>query len=191
MSNRVGIVLLCEDARHEQFIREFLRQKGRFARRVFPDGYKRRVPGGAKPNNSFVVGRAPQEIKEARVAPPKRALVIVIDGDTRGYASRCGEIARELKAQKMAALGDKERIALVIPCRNIETWIHHFRGNETNETEEFGSFYPKATYDALPQAQAFADFVSDGAAAEVADLPALDAARGELRRLNELMKQSP
>ena len=189
MSNSVSLVLLCEDERHAQFIQAFLRtKKRRLTRQSFPDGYKSHARGGIKPNNAFVLAKAIDEISEARKVPPKRALILAIDGDSYGYASRCGAIAAQLKEQSMAPLGDKERIALVVPCRNIETWVHHFSGHAANETDEFGHLYPKRSYDAKPQARMFADWVSDGNAQEVQELPALNAAREELRRLHSLMR---
>ena len=184
MSNRVDIALLCEDESHEQFIKRFLRLKSRSYRRVFPSGYKSRETGGARPNNAFVLERATTEIAAARKVPPKRALILMIDGDARGFASRCGEIAANLKAANMLPLNSTERIALIVPCRNIETWIHHFAGETTVETQ----VYSKRNYEANEQATKFADWVSDGNAVEVAELPALNAARDELRRLHELMK---
>ncbi len=184
MSNRVDIALLCEDESHEQFIKKFLRRKGRSYRRVFPDGYKSRETGGVRPNNAFVLERATTEIAAARKVPPKRALILVIDGDTRGFASRCGEIAANLKSANMLALGATERIAVLVPCRNIETWIHHFAGEATDETQT----YSKRDTNANEAATAFADWVSDGNAEAVAELPALNAARDELRRLHDLMK---
>ena len=184
MSNKVDIALLCEDESHEQFIKKFLRRKGRSYRRVFPDGYRSRETGGVRPNNAFVLERATIEIGQARKVPPKRALILVIDGDARGFASRCGEIAANLKAANLAPLDASERIALIVPCRNIETWIHHFAGEVTDETQ----LYSKRDYEANEQAEAFAEWVSDGNAQEVETLPALNAARKELRRLHELMR---
>ena len=184
MSNRVDIALLCEDESHEQFIKKFLRRKGRSYRRVFPDGYKSRETGGVQPNNAFVLERATIEIAAARKVPPKRALILVIDGDARGFASRQGEIAANLKAADMLPLNDTERIALIVPCRNIETWIHHFAGEVTDEKQ----VYSKRDYEVNEQAAKFADWVSDGNAELVANLPALNAARDELRRLHEGMK---
>ena len=128
MSNRVDIALLCEDESHEQFIKKFLRRKHRSYRRVFPDGYKSRESGGVRPNNAFVLERAATEIAAARKVPPKRALILVIDGDTRGFASRVGEIAAHLKAANMLSLGAIERIALnrsVSQYRDVDS---SFRG---------------------------------------------------------------
>ena len=190
MSNRISITLLCEDNRHEQFVRAFLKQKGRSreVRRVFPDGYKSHETGGAKPNNSFVLTNAAREVREARKVPPKRALVIVIDGDERGLQSRLGNLRELLNKENLESLKEKERIAVVVPCRNIETWIHHFKAEIATETDDFSSLYAKNKYDATPEAKAFAAFVSDGNAAEVPHLPALNDARTELRRLHDLMK---
>ena len=184
MSNRVDIALLCEDESHEQFIKKFLRRKHRSYRRVFPDGYKSGETGGVQPNNAFVLDRAVTEVAVARKVPPKRALILVIDGDARGFASRCGEIAANLKAANMFPLNSTECIALVVPCRNIETWIHHFAGEATDETQ----ICSKRDTNASEAATAFAAWVSDGNAVEVVELPALNAARDELRRLHDLMK---
>ena len=187
MSNKVSIALLCEDYHHAQFVNQFLAKKKHFARRIFPDGYRRRETGGAKPNNDFVVRRAAREVKVVRKSHVKSALILVVDGDERGLPSRLGEIANEIKSAKMDALGGNELIAVLVPCRNIETWIHHFAGNEANETEDFAPRYAK-NYDAIAEADTFADWVSDGNAEAVAQLPALNEAREELRRLYALMK---
>ena len=188
MSNSVSLVLLCEDRRHEQFVTAFLRaKKRRITRLSFPSAYKSHEKGGAKRSNAFVLSKATEEIGAARKVPPKRALILIIDGDNRGYASRCGEIAARLKAEDMAQLTDKERIALIVPCRNIETWVHHFAGEIADETTNYKDLYRNA--ETLPQARAFADWVSDGNVEEVADLPALNAAREELRRLHDLMRE--
>ncbi len=184
MSNSVSIRLLCEDSAHEKFIQAFLRKKGRFARRAFPDSYRSHEKGGEKPNNGFVLNNTAKEVKVARKAPPKRALIIVIDGDTRGAASRQGNIAQVLKEAELEALNGSERITIVIPCRNIETWIYHFNGEMVDETEE----HPKKKFGVDDAAQLFAEFVESGDSAEVPHLPALNAARIELRRLHELMK---
>ncbi len=183
MSNRVDIALLCEDENHEQFIKKFLRLKHRNYRRVFPKAYKSGNSGGVQPNNAFVLNRAITEIAATRKVPPKRALILVIDGATRGLVNRRDDIAQRLKAEDKPLLSDKERIALIVPCRNIETWIHHFAGEITDETQ----VYSKREHDVKTGAEAFADWVSDGNADEVADLPALNAARVELRRLHKLM----
>lgn len=184
MSNSVSIRLLCEDIAHEKFVQAFLRKKGRFAIRAYPDSYRSHEKGGRKPNNDFVLDNAPKEVGVARKASTKRALVIVIDGDTRGSASRQGNIAQVLKEAELEALNSSERITIVIPCRNIETWIHHFNGQMVDEITEFS----KKKYEIDNAAQAFAEFVDDGTSSAVPHLPALNAARIELRRLHELMK---
>ncbi len=185
MSNLVSIRLLCEDIAHEKFIQAFLRKKGRFAVRAYPDSYRSHEKGGEKPNNGFVLSNAAKEVKVARKVPPKRALIIVVDGDERGAASRLGHLAQLLKEQEQEALKSGERITTVIPCRNIETWIHHFNGEAVNETDT----YSKNKFRIDDAAQSFADFVADGTSPPVPDLPALNAAREELRRLHDLMKQ--
>ena len=187
MSNSVSLVLLCEDEGHDQFIKAFLKiKKRRLTRLSFPSGYKGHEKGGDKRRSGFVLSKAAEEIDEARNTSRRSALIMVIDGDKPGYASRCGEIARKLTEKNMAPLSDKERVALVVPCWSIETWVHHFAGNRADEKTDFKSLYRNAKI--LQQAQAFAEWVSDGNAEEVEGLPALNAARDELRRLHDLMK---
>lgn len=186
MSN--SIALLCEDHRHEQFIRIFLRKKNRLVRRVFPDGYKSHEKGGVKPNNDKILKDVAREVRHARKSPPKRALVIVIDGDSRGLASRQRAINLALKEDQIDNLNSGDRVAVVVPCRNIETWVHHFAGNMANEVDDYEKLYPKRGYEADTEAKAFAELVSDGNSPPVLNLPALEAARLELRRLLELMK---
>lgn len=188
MPNNVYIVLLCEDHRHAQFVNEFLRGKGRSAYRAFPDGYKGWEAGGIKPNQSFVLERSVQEVKNARTTRRRCALIAVVDGDTYGLIGRLKDINARLQSDGLNALRPEDRVAVVVPCRNIETWVHHFAGNMANEVDDYEKLYPKRGYEADTEAKAFAELVSDGNSPPVLNLPALEAARLELRRLLELMK---
>jgi hypothetical protein len=51
------------------------------------------------------------------------ALVVVVDGDTSGVATRIDELARSLRddGQQSRSVGD--RSAILVPTRSIETWF--------------------------------------------------------------------
>jgi hypothetical protein len=138
MSKRFAeIVILCEDRQQEVFVRRYLHGLGYSNRRIRVAPY----PAGRGSGEQFVRQNYPKEVKELR----RRAkhlhvgLVVVIDADTSTVPQRLQQLDAELQQSGLSPRADDERIALLVPRRNIETWIHYLLGNPVDED----TVYPK------------------------------------------------
>jgi hypothetical protein len=169
MSRGVEVVVLCEDKRHEQMVRAFLNRKD-----YNPHRYRFELG-----NNGYVLAKFSERVKLIRSATHKIALIAAIDGDEKGLDGRVQELTKRLVDAGLPVLATSEPVVILVPSRNIETWIHHFSGNVVDETIR----YPKDKESHREEAAAFAEFVADGNAAPIPHLPALNAAREALRDL--------
>jgi hypothetical protein len=131
------LVILCEDKQQQTFVRRFLKGVG------FED-HKLRfhpLPGGKGAGEQYVRKQYPIEVKSYRQKAPKRVvgLLVVIDADLKSLEERHKQLNDELMAKNLAKRQEDERIPILIPKRNIETWIHYLWGEEVNEVD----VYPK------------------------------------------------
>lgn len=129
-------VILCEDQQQEVFIRHFLVKKGYSSRQMRIE----RCPSGKQSGEQFVRERYPTELKALRQRSAKAgsALFVMIDADTKSV----DETARWLDAicseQDVAVRNPNDKAAVLIPKRNIETWIHSLSGEAVDETTAYG-----------------------------------------------------
>jgi len=63
-------------------------------------------------------------------------LVTAIDADENPVPYRFRQLNEELEAEALDRRGDEE-ICILVPKRNIETWIYALFGNEVNEIEAY------------------------------------------------------
>ncbi len=128
-----AVVLLCEDKQQESFFRRLLKQEGYQRIRVRPY-----APGkGAA--TQHVSERFPAEAaaQRRRSSHMRCGLVTAIDADTRSVEQRYGDVWDQIAPQR----GEDEPIALFIPKRNIETWVHYLNGRaDVNEEERYPRF---------------------------------------------------
>ena len=64
-------------------------------------------------------------------------LVVVIDADTLEAQERFKQLDSELASISQPVRQSDERIAIFIPKRNIETWIHYLQGTAVNEDDRY------------------------------------------------------
>lgn len=137
MSNYVEVVVLCEDRQQEVFARNFLINCGVHPRRV------RYVicPGGKQAGEQFVRQNYPLRVKSYRSTCTYKTvgLVVMTDADKKTVTERLEELGNALVSDGLSNRQDGERIAVFIPKRNIETWIHYLQGEDVNESD----VYPK------------------------------------------------
>jgi hypothetical protein len=136
MSDRAArMIVLCEDLQHATFIRRLLKALG------FPKGRIRvnRSPDGGGAADQYVRRHYPKEVKEHRrnSAHMHIGLVTAIDADENPVPYRFRQLNEELEAEALDRRGDDEEICILVPKRNIETWIYALFGNEVNETEAY------------------------------------------------------
>jgi hypothetical protein len=130
-----AVIVLCEDRQQEVFIRPWLLSRGIRAR----DITVREIPAGRGSGEVHVRDRYPSEIKALRqvnsYSEVGRVLVTVIDADTFSVQQRHNILDRSLTQAGLERRSAEEKIAVLVPKRNIETWIHHLRGEIVNETD--------------------------------------------------------
>lgn len=133
----VQLVILCEDLQQEVFARHFFINHGFHPRKI----RVQRSPKGQGSGEQYVRQRYPQEVKAYRSRSTYQSvcLAVVIDADTQPVVHRLSELDTALESASQQKRQSEERIALFVPKRNIETWIHYLKGTAVDEI----TAYPK------------------------------------------------
>ncbi|MEM9540884.1 MAG: hypothetical protein AAGA60_15435 [Cyanobacteria bacterium P01_E01_bin.42] len=135
----VRITVLCEDLQQQVFVRYFLIGCGFHKRklRFLP------LPDGKGSGEQYVRN---QYLEQVRAYRSKKAedicLIVLIDADTQTVQDRLNQFDRVLEENSQNKRQDDERIAIFVPKRNIETWIHYLQGETVDE---------ETAYKKLPQ----------------------------------------
>ena len=129
MSRRVQLVLLCEDKQHEAFARRFLNAMGWETRAMRVE----KASGGRGAGEQFVRERFPLELKAHRSRPVSQALVVMVDGDRDGIGARLYQLGQACRDAGVAERTEEERVAIIIPSWNIETWLAYLEGEQVGE----------------------------------------------------------
>jgi hypothetical protein len=129
VSRRAQLVLLCEDKQHEAFARRFLNAMGWETRAMRVE----KAPGGRGAGEQFVRERFPLELKAHRSRPVSQALVVMIDGDSDGVRARLHQLGQACRDAGVAERTEAERVAIIIPTWNIETWLAYLDGEQVGE----------------------------------------------------------
>lgn len=134
MSNRYAhVVVLCEDLRHYNFVRRYLILRG-----VEEDDIVPRIsPSGRGAGSRYVLEKAPDEVRAIRRRACRAGLVMVIDSDNFSVEDRLRQLNQSMEQSGVSNRGRAERIAVLSPKRNIETWIFHLCGNAANEEDDY------------------------------------------------------
>jgi hypothetical protein len=135
MSQPSQVIVLCEDTQTECFIRMFLRRRLGWcnSRNIRFEV----LPKGAGSGEQWVRKGFLKELKayRSRKALAQTCLIIAIDADTLTVPQRLRQFEEACAAGNIPFRGDGERVAFIIPKRNIETWFAYLRG-ETAINEE-------------------------------------------------------
>lgn len=128
------VVILCEDIMHLNFVRRYLMRRGIESRRIRGNV----APCGRGAGSQYVIDNYPVEVKALRGRAYLRAgLLAVVDADTSLVEERLRHLENALAQSEQVGRGDAERIALLIPKRNIETWVLYLLGNDVNEEDDY------------------------------------------------------
>ena len=134
---RVQIVILCEDRQQEVFARYFLKKRG------FTGLFRTNIcPPGTQSGEQYVRSQYPVEVKAYRQNRNRVsiALVVLIDADRGTLQDRLNQLASILDEDAQENRRSHEAIAIFIPKRNIETWIHYLQGETVNEEDAYAKF---------------------------------------------------
>lgn len=138
MSRDVRVVILCEDDQHEKFVRAFLREyldwsKRRERRFVEVKNVSRSVLGSAE---KAVRQRYPDELQLYRIGCKKQSdlrLIVMIDGDREGVEARLHALNESCNSKNVSLRKNSEKIAVLAPTWNIETWLACLKGESVDE----------------------------------------------------------
>lgn len=131
---RVQIVILCEDRQQEVFARHFLKKRG------FTGTIRTKIcPRGA--GEQFVRESYAAEVKAFRSRNYLSGMLIVlIDADTKTVEERLKQLNDSLIEDSQESRKSDESIAIFVPKRNIETWIHYLQGETVDEEIVYAKF---------------------------------------------------
>jgi len=159
MSDRAArMIVLCEDLQHAVFTRRLLKDLGFPSRRIRIE----RAQTGKGAADRFVLDMYPEEVKEyrSRASYMKIGLVTLVDADTDPFPQRYRQLNEELDAEDLDRRRDDEKICILIPKRNIETWIYALRGDDVDEEQS----YPKLEREGncQPSVDQLVNYLQDG-----------------------------
>ncbi|MEH1994649.1 hypothetical protein [Nostoc sp.] len=178
---RVQIVILCEDKQQEVFARHFLKKRGFILDRNLRIEI---CPKGA--GEQFVRKRYPTEVKAYRSKNYLSGmLVVLIDADKKTVEERLKQLDDALIEDLQQIRLPKEAIAIFIPKRNIETWIHYLQGETVDEETEYSKFLNNESV-CKPDVENLVNQCYQGLDENTP--PSLQAACGELQRILPLLE---
>jgi hypothetical protein len=121
MSKPSRVIVLLEDDHHNRLINRYLIKCGweRHEIRIY------RSPAGEGSAESWVRKEFVKQTNVYRIrqARAQSALIVMIDADTRTVQDRLNQLDHALRKSGNQVVGDSERIARLVPKRNVETWI--------------------------------------------------------------------
>ena len=133
MKRHADIIILCEDRAQAYFVWHHLKKRGFNPRKLRP---KTASSGSGA---QFVLQEYPTEVKayRSRANHLSRALLTVIDADTQEVQRRHLQLEEQLRNADVEQRKTHERIAILVPKRNIETWIVYLQGDSVDEESDY------------------------------------------------------
>jgi hypothetical protein len=148
MSRRItDVLVLAEDKCQQNFAYHYLRSLGVDTRRI----RKLSLPLGGS-GEQYVRGRYPEQVGFCRQRD-HRNLVVAVDADLETVETRKRQLDDRLQESGLEPRSAGEKIAILVPRRNIETWIVALRGGLVNEERDYKT--PRGCDNAAQAAQAF------------------------------------
>ncbi len=153
LSNKYQYTVLCEDKQTQSFMRSFLKEAGVPKKRIICLPLPRVGSG-----KNYVLNSYPRELHLLRRKKfNRRVLVICMDCDVDNVKESVQLLIQSCEKADVKPREDSETVFLVLPKRNIETWIvaiekglervdeltdyGHFRGLEGQKGKNGEEFY--------------------------------------------------
>ena len=137
LSNRKQFVVLSEGKRDYDFVKKFLEEF--FGKRTADVKRSNTVVKGVGSGEQQVRNFFPKELSTLRKKGHRNsALVVITDGDRFTVEER--------RAQLIGSefVLHSDRVLIVVPCRNLESWFAWIDGEHQNEQFDFKNRYRKA-----------------------------------------------
>lgn len=131
MSEPSQVVVLAEDKRTERFIWCFLRCLS-YSRHQY-----RSLVTSHGSGEKFVREYLPREVRALRARQASSVLIAVVDADSGTVDNRRNQLLESLKHAGVPRPTSKEPIIILIPRRNIETWLTCLLGSEADEIRDY------------------------------------------------------
>jgi hypothetical protein len=128
MSKPVNVVLLCEDKQLSAFSRRFLKSRGFSIQEI-----KRPSSGGSR--KQWITEEYPKQLKIVRQREGA-ALIVCTDADELTVECRIADLDEACGKMNIAPRKADEKVVMVVPKWNIETWLAYLRGEDFNENDD-------------------------------------------------------
>ena len=175
---RVRVVVLCEGFRDFRFAYSCLVTCGwrsdQIAAKVSPKGR-----GSAF---SYVLDNYPAEVRANRDSR-ERTLLVLIDADNQPEGGREAQLAQRLQEVDEKPRQARERIALWVPRRQLETWICFLMHGGADEETDYKREHHLSEEERKLAAKQFAQFLKKGRALPSGAVPSMKKAVVEFGRL--------
>ena len=177
----VQTVILCEDRQQECFVRRFLLERG-VNRRSIRVQQSPRSKGSA---DQWVRESFPIELRAYRSKCNylPNCLLVVVDADVQTVQEKVKRLETECRNQGVPFRGSDERVAFIVPKRNIETWLAYLRGERCDESATYPRLENES--DCQPGVERLAEMCRQGMLEE-SPPESLRLACGEFQRLVDL-----
>jgi hypothetical protein len=135
MSKPSQVIVVVEDERHQMLIQRYLKSRGLSHHQIRISA----SPSGKGSAESWVRRKFVEETKvyRTREARARTELIVVIDADTSTVEDRFSQLDKALSENGDEIVSDGERIARLVPKRNVETWILCLSGQAVDEDEDY------------------------------------------------------
>lgn len=135
MSKPSRVIFIVEDELQGRLIYRYLLKRG-LGRH---DLREKRSPSGRGSAENWVRETFVTETNEyrRRQTRAQSALVVMIDADARSVQDRWNQLDQALRDNDEAVVGRNERIARLVPKRNVETWILCLNEQDVNESADY------------------------------------------------------
>jgi len=155
MARNIQVLILAEDLRQANFAKHFLQ-----ARNVSPGTIRiLPLPAGRGSGYDYVIREYPQQLKGMRRLGASAGLIVMIDADDGTVERRQTQLSDALQQAQLTPPNASECVRVLVPKRNVDTWVFHLLGNSVNEDDDYKR--QVGDRDILPAAKTFADGCPD------------------------------
>lgn len=99
-------------------------------------------PSGRGSGEQWVREMYAKELKNYHRGHINYAFLAIVDGDKHGVQGRIQQFDNRCRELEIPNREPDDKAAIIVPTRNIETWIRYLEGNIVDET----SSYPKLRF---------------------------------------------
>ncbi len=140
--SRPFTTILCEDQQQQTFIYRFLKRRG-----WKKDNFRLiAVPAGKADGKQHVREKYPFELRALRTATKHTALVVMTDGNGDGIQKRMNQLDNACDKENIGRRKSDDKVVVLIPTRNIETWLAYLGGESVDETQPYLQFKKEGKY---------------------------------------------